>query len=580
MMPACQVNQADGCSGCPDALVETSFSHATRAADLAAMARNPVDLLVIGGGVTGAGIARDAAMRGIRTALIDKGDFGSGTSGRSSRLIHGGLRYLELRNLRLVFEASRERRTLLRIAPHLVWPRSFIFPVHAGGRVPRWKLAAGLWLYDLLALLRNVRAHRMLGKRSLRRAEPGLRGHGLRGGARYFDAQCNDTRLALVNARDARRHGALVANYVRADRFALSDGQVRGTAATDVLDGTNLTIRALMVVNATGPWSDDLRGQLGDPPVLRRTKGAHVVVLRERLGNREAITLTSPLDGRIMFIVPWGDLAYIGTTDTDSDASPDDVWATGEDVVYLLRSANAYFPDARLGPADVRSTWAGLRSLLATDHAADPSSVSREHRVLEGAGGMVSVLGGKLTTYRSMAAETVDLIGRRLTALDGRALPPRAATDREPLPGGEVRDLDLLVHELERESLARPVAERLVRTYGSEASAVARMARADPALGLPLAEGHPSLRAEVPHAARREMAMTLGDLLIRRTQVFYEAERHGLPEAPALTELAAAELGWPAARKATELAAYLEAVDRSLGFRADIPSSERSVTPP
>lgn len=580
MIPACHVNHGDGCSRCPDALVETSFSHATRAADLIAMAEEPADLLVVGGGVTGAGVARDAAMRGIRTALIDKGDFGSGTSGRSSRLIHGGLRYLELGNWRLVLEASRERRTLLRIAPHLVWPRSFIFPVHAGGRVPRWKLAAGLWLYDLLALLRNVRAHRMLGKRSLLRTEPALREHGLRGGARYFDAQCNDGRLALGNARDARRYGAQVANYVRVDRFALSDGQVRGVHATDVLSGTTLTIRALTVVNATGPWSDGLRAQLGDPPVLRRTKGAHVAVPRERVGNREAITITSPIDGRVMFILPWGDLAYIGTTDTDSDASPDDIWVTAEDVIYLLRSANAYFPDARLGPADVRSTWAGLRSLLAAPDASDPGRVSREHRVLVGAGGLVSVVGGKLTTYRSMAAETVDLVARRLHALDGRPTPPRPPTDREPLPGGEVRDLELLIGELEREGTARRVAERLVRTYGAEAAAVARVARAEPALGRPIAEGHPSVRAELLHATRREMAMTLCDLLIRRTQVFYEADRHGLPEAPALVELAAEELGWSAQRKATELAEYLAMVDRSLGFRLGIPARSPDVSQP
>jgi glycerol-3-phosphate dehydrogenase len=530
------------------------------------------DLLVLGGGVTGTGIARDAAMRGIRTALIEKRDFGSGTSGRSSRLVHGGLRYLELGDWRLVFEASRERRALLRIAPHLVWPRSFIFPVHAGGRVPIWKLAAGMWLYDLLAVFRNVRRHRMLGKRQLQRAEPALRREGLRAGARYFDAQCDDSRLALANARDAHRHGAAVANYARAERFAMSEGQVRGVHAVDQIGGGTLTIRALVVVNATGPWADGLRAQVGEPPALRLTKGAHVAVPRERLGNHEAVTVTSPIDGRVMFILPWGELSYIGTTDTDSAESPDGVRASGEDVVYLLRSANAYFPDARLGPDDVRTTWAGLRCLLDGEPGDAPSAVPREHRIIEGASGLISIVGGKLTTYRSMAAELVDLVGRRLTVIDGRPRSPRAPTDREPLPGGEVRDLDLLIRELEREEMPRPVAQRLVRTYGSEATAVARLAKSNRSLGAPIAEGHPSVRAELVHAIRREMAVTLSDLLVRRTHVFYEAEHHALPEAPELVELAASELTWSAGRKAQELADYLAEVERSVAFRAELKS--------
>ncbi|HWP36539.1 MAG TPA: glycerol-3-phosphate dehydrogenase/oxidase [Gemmatimonadales bacterium] len=564
------MNQADGCSLFPDRPVDPSFSHATRVADLATMGREAVDLLVVGGGATGTGIARDAAMRGMRTALIDKGDFGSGTSGRSSRLVHGGLRYLELGDWRLVFEASRERRTLLRIAPHLVWPRSFIFPVHAGGRVPTWKLAAGLWLYDLLAVFRNVRRHRMLGKRQLQRAEPALRREGLRAGARYFDAQCDDCRLALANARDARRHGGLVANYVRADRFAVSEGRVRGVHAVDQIAGGTLTIRALVVVNATGPWADGLRAQVGEPPALRLTKGAHVAVPRERLGNHEAVTITSPIDGRVMFVLPWGEWTYIGTTDTDSTESPDDVRASAGDVVYLLRSANAYFPDARLGPDDVKTTWAGLRCLVDGKAEGAPSGVLREHRIIEGASGLISVVGGKLTTYRSMAAEAVDRVGRRLAAIDGRAVPPRAPTDREPLPGGEVRDLDLLIRELEREEVPRPVAQRLVRTYGSEATAVARLARSDRLLRAPIVDGHPSMRAELVHAIRREMAMTLSDLLVRRTHVFYETEHHALPEAPELVELAASELNWSAARKAQELADYLTEVERSVAFRAEL----------
>ncbi len=537
------------------------------------MSADPVDLLVVGGGLTGAGIARDAAMRGIRTALVDKGDFGSGTSGRSSRLVHGGLRYLELGDWRLVLEASRERRILLSIAPHLVWPRSFLFPIHAGGRVPLWKLAAGLWLYDLLALFRNVRRHRLLSKRALTRAEPGLRSHDLRGGARYFDAQCDDARLALANVRSAHRHGALVANYCAVERFALADGRVRGAHVVDRFTGSTATVRALVVVNATGPWSDELRGADEFPPLLRRTKGAHVAVPRARLGNREAITMLSPIDGRVMFIVPWGALSYIGTTDTDTPEGPDNLRASAADVVYLLRSANAYYPEARLQPDDVVSTWAGLRPLLQAEGSRSPSAVSREHRIVEGRSGLISIVGGKLTTYRVMGAQVVDRVAERLRSLDGRSVAPRAPTEHEPLPGGEARDLAGVVQEIERDGFSTIVAEHLVRLFGAEAVAVSRLARSDESLGRPIVPGQAGMRAELVHAIRREMAMTLCDLLIRRTHLFYEAAGHALAEAPEIVELAARELGWDPARQASELAAYLQEVERSIAFRAELARS-------
>jgi glycerol-3-phosphate dehydrogenase len=476
------------------------------------------------------------------------------------------LRYLEQGDWRLVLEASRERRTLLSIAPHLVWPRSFLFPIHAGGRLSLWKLAAGLWVYDLLALFRNVRLHRVLSKRALRRVEPSLRSHDLRGGARYFDAQCDDARLVLANVRAAHEHGAMVANYAGAERLALADGKVRGAHLVDHLTGQTCTVRALVVVNATGPWSDQVRGADGVPPQLRRTKGAHVAVPRARLGNHEAMALLSPIDGRVMFILPWGDLSYIGTTDTDSTDEPDTVRATGEDVIYLLRSANAYYPEARLQPGDVVSTWAGLRPLLRADDAAKPSAVSREHRIVESPSGLVSIVGGKLTTYRVMAAEVVDHVARRLRQLDGRPIPSRAATDREPLPGGAARDLTVVARDLEREGTSRDVAQHLVRCYGSEAPAVARLAQSHVDLKRPIVPGHPALRAELLHAIRREMAVTLADLLVRRTHVFYETPGHAVAEAPELVDLAARELNWDAARKATELAEYLKEVERSIAF--------------
>ncbi len=530
------------------------------------MAAESFDLLVIGAGITGAGIARDAAMRGLSTAIVDKGDFAAGTSSNSSRLIHGGLRYLEHRHWKLVFEASRERRVLLRIAPHLVWPRSFIFPIHKGCRVRLWELIAGLWLYDLLAVFRNVRRHQMLGKKGLLRAEPGLKERGLKGGARYFDAQCDDARLTLANIRDAHHKGASVANYTRVDRLMIADGRVRGAHVTDLVTGIEHVVRARIVVNATGPWTDDVARPAAS--TLHPTAGAHVLVPAQRIGNREAVTMISPIDGRVLFAVPWGAFTYIGTTESENPAGPDAVRTTADEVVYLLRTANAFFPEARLTPADVVSTWAGLRPLIRITDDEDANAASREHQIIEAEDGLMSIVGGKLTTYRKMAAELVDVVARRLHEHDGRATPPAAPTDREPLPGGETRDLDILVRAAENDGFPREHGERLVRAYGSESSAIIRLTQHEPNLGKPVTPHHPTLWGELVFAMRREMAITLTDLLVRRTHVFYETADHGMSAIEQVADVAAAEMQWDDDRRRAEIAAYGDAVNRIEAFRA------------
>jgi len=526
--------------------VEHAFSAATRRTDLDAVAAQPVDLLVIGGGVTGAGVARDAAMRGFSTALVDAGDFGRGASSRSSRLVHGGLRYLEHGWLRLVFESSRERAILLRIAPHLVRPAPFLFPVHAASRVGRWTLGAGLWLYDALSLFRNVHAHRSLGRTGVRRLEPALRDQDLLGGAVYWDAQCDDARLTLATARSAHRHGARVANYAAVTGLEKASGRVRGTVVEDRLTGERRTLHAHVVVNATGPWTDAVR-RLDEPsatPLLRPTKGSHVVVPRHRIGHTEALTLTSPLDGRVMFVLPWGDFSIIGTTDTDVAEVLDEPLADSADVTYLLRSANAYFPNARLNPDDVVAAWAGYRPLLDVPGTLSTAAVPREHRIVEGASGLITVAGGKLTTYRSMAAEVVDVVARRLRGVDGRRLPRSAATGTEPLPGGEVADVGLLVRDLVDEGLDEGLAGALAGRYGSEAAAVANLVRREPALGEPIVPGLPVIAAEVVHQARREMAMTVADVMIRRTHLYHTHPDQATDEASAVARLLGRELGW------------------------------------
>src|SRR5262245_53627118 len=396
------------------------FPAERRARQFEALSNTAFDLLVIGGGITGCGVARDAALRGLRVALVEKDDFASGTSSRSSRLIHGGLRYLEHGHLHLVFEASAERHRLLRLAPHLVRPLEFVWPVYAGARVPRWKLAAGLTLYDALALFRNVGTHRRLSTREVTTREPQLLREGLLGGARYFDAATDDSRLTLANALGAAEAGAVVLNHVALQELTIAGKGANGATVIDALTGRSIEVRARVIVNATGPWSDELRGRRTPPspvppsgrvsqalrPTVRGSKGAHIAVPRERIGNRGALTLLSPLDGRVMFVLPLAgdEHTVIGTTDSYTTASPDDVRASEADVEYLLESANRFFPEARLARADVVSAWAGIRPLVPTGKPqrrnGNPSSVSREHAITRGEHGVVTITGGKLTTYR------------------------------------------------------------------------------------------------------------------------------------------------------------------------------------
>ena len=526
-----------------------------------ALGAGPWDLLVIGGGVVGAGIARDAAMRGLKVALVERGDLGAGTSSQSSRLIHGGLRYLEHGEIKLVFEALRERATLLRIAPHLVHPLAFVFPVYRGDRVPFWMMLAGLWLYDLLAGTRNVRLHRSLGKRALLRAEPMLRERGLVGGARYWDCQADDARLTLATARSARAHGASIATYAEVEELERADGRIIGARVVDHLTGTRATLHAAIVVNATGPWSDALR-QMEDPaaePILRLTRGSHVLVPRARLGHTDAVTLTSAVDGRVMFVLPWGEWSYIGTTDTDESRGADGVRVTDDDVTYLLRSANAAFPHAHLTADDVVATWTAVRPLVQDSRALSTAAVSREHAILQGSGGMLSIVGGKLTTYRRMAAQMVDRVVHELRQHRGMPAPPRARTDLEPLPGGEAADLGPLRAAAVDVGLSAATADHLVARYGTEAQAILNLVAQDRKLLAPLHPAHPAIAAQVVHAARRELARTVADVLIRRIHLRYETADRGMAAAALTARLMGGELGWGPEQVAREAEAYVAA---------------------
>jgi glycerol-3-phosphate dehydrogenase len=474
------------------------------------------DLVILGGGITGAGVALDAALRGLRVALLDKGDFASGTSSVSSKLVHGGLRYLEHGDLALVYEALHERRLLLENAPHLVHPLRFVIPYREGMRVPPWKWRTGLTFYDLLAGGGNLRRSRPRRLADLLREFPGLRTDGLRGGAEYFDAQMDDARLCLEVLATAARQGARVVNYVEAVGFERSDGRISAVRARDRLGGGELRVAARCVLNATGPWVDAVCRLAGDPggPHLRPTKGVHVVTPDR--GLPAAFLLLHPRDGRVFFVIPWLGKTLIGTTDTACDEPPEQLTVTPEEIAYLLEGHNHYLTPA-LEPRDVLGHFVGLRPLIRA-RPGEPSSLSREYRLFGSPSGLLSVAGGKYTTYRHMAEVITDAVTRRL------GLRRRCRTRHFRLHGAPDEPWERFAErgaaDLGRRYRLDPAAARhLVRRYGRCAPDVARYVEGDPKLAEPVLAGEPDLRAELAYQRDHEMAVTPADYLLRRTRL-------------------------------------------------------------
>jgi glycerol-3-phosphate dehydrogenase len=547
-----------------------TFSYRTRTSYLDRLQRETFDLVVIGGGITGAGIARDAAMRGLSVALLEKGDFAAGTSSKSSKMIHGGLRYLKYLQVRLVRESLREREVLLKTASHLVHAFPYVLPVYEGGPDSRLRLKVGLVAYDLLAGSRRVEHHTMLSADELLRMEPTLRRDGLLGGFRYFDCLVDDARLTLVTIRSAARHGAVPVSYTEVTDLVRDEERVTGVRFQDCLGGRRGTVAGRVVVNATGPWSDELRAKDGASPMLRPTKGIHLTVPRSSL-PLSAIVAFPALDDRLIFAVPLGDCTYVGTTDTDYTASPDQARADAADVDYLLGSVNAIFQGAHLSPSDVTSTWAGVRPLVTEEGA--PSDVPRDYEIEMGPPGLVSIVGGKLTTYRAMAEELLDRVLEREKKRFGWSVAP-CRTAETPLPGGHLdkfeRFAEATASALEETwGLPRPAAERLVRTYGTEYVSVLGYALPDRGLLRPLLPGGSVLRVEAIYSAAQEMALTLDDFMARRTDLMLFHHNHGLPAAADATRLMARVLGWNWQERRRQVQCYREAVAAMTAFAAD-----------
>ncbi|MFF3325048.1 glycerol-3-phosphate dehydrogenase/oxidase [Streptomyces sp. NPDC002889] len=536
-----------------------ALSPEARAQALEGLGRGELDVLVIGGGVVGAGAALDAATRGLRVGLVEARDWASGTSSRSSKLIHGGLRYLEMLDFHLVAEALEERGLLLqRLAPHLVRPVPFLYPLqHRFGE--RLYVGTGVLLYDTMALAsgtsRGLPHHRHLLKRQALREAPALRPDTLVGAVQYWDAQVDDARHTLFLARTAAAYGALVANRTQATRFLRQGERVTGAAVTDLETGTVTEVRAKQVINATGVWTDDtqsLAGARGQFHV-RASKGVHLLVPRDRINSRTGIILRT--EKSVLFIIPWGRHWIIGTTDTDWDLDKAHPAASSEDVRYLLDHVNAVMVTP-LSPADVEGVYAGLRPLLAGE-AAETSKLSREHLVAHTLPGLVVVAGGKYTTYRVMAKDAVDEAAR---ALD--ELVPDCVTSKVPLLGADGHPALWNSRHLLAQRYGLHVAriEHLLGRYGSLVHELLDMVAADPALGEPLPSSDDYLRVEAVYAVTHEGARHLEDVLTRRTRISIESWDRGTDAAGPVAELMAPHLGWDNEQAEREVGQYVARV--------------------
>lgn len=527
---------------------------------LTALAGETFDVVVIGGGIIGAGIARDAAIRGLRVALFEKHDFGSGTTAGSTRLIHGGLRYLEMLDFGLVRMDLRERETLLRIASHLVKPLEFILPFYGSSLFYRCKMRMGMMLYDLLSYDKSLPRHRFLTPAELKNMEPNLCQQDLQGAMVYFDAQANlPERLCLENIIDACEHGAQTFNYAEVTSALYTGEGIQGIRVRDLLsdDRTDVSIKSRVVVNASGAWFDRVAGKLTDSdcsPQIRTTKGVHIACPPV---TKRAVVIFSRVDGRLMFVIPWLGYSWIGTTDTEFAADPATAHATSEDVDYVLRSVTDYFPT--LDPTQIHFSNAGVRALV--KKPGRQSSVSRRHRIADGAqsgaANLISVLGGKITGYRAIAEEVVDAVCAKLNV----SAPCRTAT--KALPGAREA---VSPSDVSKSGLKSKTVTYLFELYGSRATEVIQLAASGAHLREPLSPHAPDVAAQVVFAVRTEQCARLVDFLLRRT-LFGFSQDQGQSAVARAAALLAEELRWSPERMSEEISLYEDYIVASQAFR-------------
>jgi len=543
-----------------------SFSHQTRGINLKRLVQEDFDITIIGGGITGVAVARDAAMRGMKVSLIEKGDFAGGTSSKSSKMIHGGLRYLKQLNIRLVKESLFEREKLLYLAPHLVHPAPYLIPIYSGW-MEQTELHIGLTGYDFLANKSSLSRHRKLSLEEVLREEPLLSKDHLSGGFVYYDCLVDDARLTLATIKSAHEHGAVVANYIEAIGFDIETESRHEVTFREVSTGNEGKIRARVVVVAVGPWTDKLLQIHDHPgPSLRLTKGIHLVFPRKRLNVHKVVVLPTE-DKRMIFVVPLGEFSYVGTTDTDYTGSFETILVEAEDVRYLLDALNQSFPSLNLSPTDILSSWAGIRPLLKEEGA--PSKVSRDYYIVLYDDGSAIITGGKLTTHRTMAKNLIDQILLQYAhRLDENF--QQCRTDEIPLVGGEMADFPSYLKAqslglMGRWNLPPITVEHLIKSYGRNHMDILAMGLKDRKLLEPLGTGCPVIKAEAIYAVEEEMALTLEDFMSRRTGLMYFNGKQDL--AVAAAKLMGKTLGWSYRRRKAEIRRYQDAAQKMFHFR-------------
>lgn len=528
-------------------------------ASLHELSEREFDVVVIGGGITGVATARDAALRGLSVALVEKDDFAAGTSSKSSKLIHGGLRYLQTYQFKLVAESLRERENALRIAPHLTHVEPFLYLLYRGYPEGKNLLNLGLTFYDAASGAWAKRRHHMLSAREVLEREPHLASDGLLGAGMYYDVLTDDARLTIDTASGAAQAGATLINHALVTGLIIDGGRARGVAVTDTLTGETGHVHAQEVVSATGSWTDQTRAlERGGSTAgrLRPTKGVHIVVRKSDFPLNTAVFLRSPDDNRVVWPTPSleDDMVYIGTTDTDYDGDLDDVHPDDADVRYLLNVANATIPTARLTEEHVVGSWAGLRPLVAPEPGVSASNTSREHAITEGETGMLTISGGKLTSNRIMAKQLVDRVERKL----GLKL-TKSATKTTPVPGADVALAGRAEAGARLAGVPAATWDRWVARYGSNATKILDRWTAEPenrdVIGV-----RDLTRAELIYLLEDEMALTLEDVLVRRTSAFFWDRTGGLAEVDAVADEMAARLDWDRRRRADEIAGYARLV--------------------
>ena len=528
------------------------------------------DLIVIGAGINGAGIARDAATRGLKVLLLDKGDIGGGTSSLSTRLIHGGLRYLEHGEIGLVRESLRERETLFRIAPHLVKPLPILIPIYSNARRGPWTIRAGMIAYDLLSFDKSLSHHRMLSRGEVLKRAPGLNAEGLLGAALYYDAQVEFAeRLVLENVLSATEHGATVVTYARVDKPVVEKGSVRGVEFTDLFSDQHHFARGRITLNATGPWVDQVLSRLNAERMIGGTKGSHIIVAPFPGAPETALYVEAETNHRPFFIIPWNSKYLIGTTDIRYEGDLDAVEIEDNEIDYLLRETNRVIPDARLSGESILYTYSGVRPLAFTSDK-DEQSITRRHFIRDHAPrlkNLLSIVGGKLTTYRSLSEQAVNLVFKRLEQTS-----PQCTTGETPLPGAVTPNFSSFSEQFSQESgLPESTSERLLRIYGTRAPGVLKLAAEDHTLRETIGTETRTLAAEVVFSFQHELAQTLSDCLLRRTMAGFSSSA-GIGEDEAAARIAQEHLGWSADRARREVERYRQQVQKISSARLSVES--------